>query len=460
MKLRFAGAAQTVTGSQTVVSHYSHSVLIDCGMFQGPRELRDYNWNKPDYVHEIKDIIITHAHIDHSGLLPKWASWGWKGKIYCSKSTADLLTVMLIDSAKLQEEDAFFANKTKHSSHDPALPLYTMDDAVRALEMLYPVEFDVDIPLSPNMSFKFLRAGHILGSAIVNITYSNGNGSKHLTFSGDLGGGHSDLIKEPVTLSETDDLVLESTYGNRKVDVTKREEELAKVVNKVIKRKGTLVIPAFALGRTQDLLYSLYKLHKENKIVDVPVYLDSPMANTVTRVYLKHLNELQFDPKKNHIEESLSPSFFHKIESPDESMVLCMSEEPKIVLSASGMLQGGRVLHHLKHKLSDEKSGVLFVGFQGAATKGRLLQEGILTLRIHHTEIPVEAEIFTLEGYSAHADSDDIMKWLESIQNKPKRIFLNHGEIESQTVFADRIKAKFPKIEVIIPKMHDIFELS
>jgi metallo-beta-lactamase family protein len=459
VKIRFEGAAQTVTGSQTVVSHRGYTSLVDCGLYQAPKPLRLLNWEKPTYFSDINSIVLTHAHIDHSGLLPRWSYWGWKRPVYCTPSTADLLSILLLDAAKLQEEDARFANQTRHTHHDLALPLYTTADAEAALKLLRPLPFDQWQELSPFMSFRFLRAGHILGSAIVQFAYTNSNRSKILTFSGDLGGGHSDLLNDPITGLESDELVLESTYGDRQVGAEGRESRLAEVVNKVFGRKGTLVIPAFALGRTQDLLFSLYRLNKNGLIPDVPVYLDSPMANAVTKVYQKHLDELSFDPANNHIEESLSTRNFHGIESPDESMLLCMSDEPKIVLSASGMLQGGRVLHHLKQKLPHSKNGVLFVGFQGLGTKGRLLREKISTIRIHHQEISVEAEIFSLEGYSAHGDADDSIKWINSFTKKPERIFLNHGEIEAQTVFAERIHKEFG-VDVAIPQLHEEFNLN
>lgn len=318
--------------------------------------------------------------------------------------------------------------------------------------------FDQWQELSNVMSFRFLRAGHILGSAILQIAYTDTHRSKILTFSGDLGGGHSDLLKDPVTGLETDELVLESTYGDREVGAEGREQRLAAIVNKVIRRGGTLVIPAFALGRTQDLLYTLYILRQNRLIPRVPVYLDSPMANAVTKVYQKHLSELRYDPSNDDIAGALSTHHFRAVESPDDSMLLCMSDEPKIILSASGMLQGGRVLHHLKHKLPHEKNGVLFVGFQGKGTKGRLLSEKIPSIRIHHQEVSVEAEIFAVDGYSAHGDARDLLCWIKAFSKQPSRIFLNHGEIEAQSVFADRIRNEL-QIEVEIPELHEEFEL-
>ena len=458
MKIRFEGAAQTVTGSQTLLQHHSYTALVDCGLYQGAKATRLLNWEKPDYFASVQSILLTHAHIDHSGLVPRWARWGWRGNIFCTKPTADLLKIMLLDSARLQVEDAKFANETKHSHHDPALPLYEEKDALAALELLRPLAYGEWHELSPALSFRFLRAGHILGSAILEICVRDSQSSKSLVFSGDLGGGHSELLKDPIGGLEADVLVLESTYGDRKVNAAGREARLAEVIHKVIGRGGTLVIPAFALGRTQDLLLSIYELRQKKLIPNVPVYLDSPMANAVTAVYLKNLDELRLHAENGNIEACLSPSYFHAVESADDSMLLCMSDEPKIVLSASGMLQGGRVLHHLKQKLPDEKNGVLFVGFQGKETKGRLLVEGAATIRIHHQELRVEAEIFSLEGYSAHGDSDDLLRWLSSFRKPPQLIFLNHGEPESQAVFQKRIQDEF-KIRVEVPALHQEFKL-
>lgn len=459
MKLVFAGAAQTVTGSQTLVRHGSYAALVDCGLYQGPKELRTLNWVRPDYFSEVRAMILTHAHIDHSGMVPRWAHWGWKGPVYCTPLTAELLEIMLLDAGRLQEEDARYANKTGYSHHHPALPLYTERDAEAALRLLKPVEFEKWTELNEAVQFRFLRAGHILGSAMVQMAGTNGGaGPRVVTFSGDIGGGHSDVLKDPVAVNETDALVLESTYGDRRVNAEGREERLAEVVRKVIGRGGTLVIPAFAVGRTQDLLVSLYRLTSQKLIPEVPIYLDSPMARKVTELYLRNREDLRPDAPHKVIEEALSSSFFRGVESPDESMLLAMSDDPKIIISASGMLQGGRVMHHLKRVLPGEKNGVLFIGFQGRETKGRLLVDGISKLRLHHQEYPVEAEIFSIDGYSAHADVEDMVAWVKRFQRGPERIFLNHGELEAQEKFAERLKKEFG-VPVEIPKAGEGFEV-
>lgn len=452
MKLKFQGAAGSVTGSQSLLSHYGASFLVDCGLYQGAKEDRLRNWQEPQDLKEVRAILLTHAHIDHSGLLPRWVAKGWRGPIYCTPATKDLLVIMLKDAARLQEEDAKFANKTKYSYHQPALPLYTVADAERTIEMLYAIPFGVRHHLSPEISFEFSRAGHILGSATLQVIYQDQDQTRQLTFSGDRGGGHSDILRDPQQIPVTDDLVLESTYGDRQIPFLGRLDRLAEVINKVIGRGGTLVIPSFAVGRSQDLLFSIYCLMNEGRVPRIPLYLDSPMASAVTEVYRENADELKTIGNDHEILRALSTDFYKTVEDSDESMLLCLNENPKIVLSASGMLQGGRVLHHLKCKLPNEKNGVLFVGFQGAGTKGRVLQQGVTSLRIHHQEVSVEAEIFTIDGYSAHADAEDLVASLRDMTQKPKRIFLNHGEPQGQKVLAERIQNDL-KVPVEVPSL-------
>lgn len=429
-----------MTGSQTLFDHRGFRGLVDCGLFQGDKSQRLLNWRQEEDLDKIECVLLTHAHIDHSGLLPRLVSQGWRKPIYCTPSTRDLLKIMLLDSAHLQEEDARFANQTKHSKHSPALPLYTEKDALGALELIHPIEWNQWTSLSEFLSFRFVRAGHILGSAILQVSFSSGDDSKIITWSGDLGSGHSDILHDPIHGLETDCLVLESTYGDRRVDIENRENKFGEIISKVIGRGGTLVIPAFAVGRTQDLLVSLYRLIQMRKIPQVRIYLDSPMATSVTKVYLNHISELKESAMSPDLEAALSAgSFFKAISASEESHRLAAEEGPKIILSASGMLQGGRVLHHLKNKLPDSKNGVLFVGFQGAGTKGRLLQSGIPIIRLHHQQIKVQAEIFILDGYSAHADSDALVNWVTGFKKRPQTLFLNHGEPLAQNALAYRI---------------------
>ncbi|MBL7671814.1 MAG: MBL fold metallo-hydrolase [Bdellovibrionaceae bacterium] len=460
MKITFRGATQTVTGSQTLFEHNGYCGLVDCGLFQGDKSQRLLNWRPAEDLKKIECVLLTHAHIDHSGLLPRLVSQGWRKPIYCTPSTKDLLKIMLLDSAHLQEEDARFANLTKHSKHSPALPLYTTKDAEEALKLIYTIEWNQWTALSKFVSFRFLRAGHILGSAILQVRFDLEHSSKLLTWSGDLGSGHSDILRDPVHALETDFLVLESTYGDRRVDIAGREKRLGEIISKVIGRGGTIVIPVFAVGRTQDLLVSLYRLTQRKEIPSTPIYLDSPMATSVTRVYLNHINELKESALSADLEAALSAgSFFEAITSSEESHRLAEARGAKIVLSASGMLQGGRVLHHLKNKLPDRNNGVLFVGYQGAGTKGRLLQSGIPVIRLHHQQLKVEAEIFNIDGYSAHADSDALINWVAGFSKKPQTIFLNHGEPLAQSALAYRLFQELG-IRGLIPQQNEAFELA
>jgi metallo-beta-lactamase family protein len=299
-----------------------------------------------------------------------------------------------------------------------------------------------------------------LGSGYVQLSYTNGKESKIITFSGDVGSSHNLVLRDREDISETDSLVIESTYGNRSLDRTHVGKSLAEIVNKVTSRGGTLIIPAFAVGRTQDLLLHFWQLKKSNQIPAVPIYLDSPMAHEVTSIYLRHPEELQRTEDLNEIEQALRSAVIRPVLSADESMLLCMSTEPKIVISASGMLQGGRILHHLKSKLPDEKSGVLFVGYQGAGTKGRLLKEGLKTIRIHHKAIDVEAEVFSVEGLSAHADSEELMGWLRHLRQPPQQTLINHGELDSSQALQFRIQTELGWSGVTIPEMKQTISLD
>ncbi|MFP5518712.1 MAG: MBL fold metallo-hydrolase RNA specificity domain-containing protein [Bdellovibrionia bacterium] len=458
MKLKFIGAAQTVTGSKIEVEHHGFKLLIDCGLFQGPKEIRQLNWDEFEGAETYQAVILTHAHVDHSGYLPKLCKEGFRGPIYCSHATKDLAEILLLDAAYLQEEDARFANLTKHSMHEPALPLYTIEDAQVANHRLQPRSMHEWHVLSPHLSFRFLRAGHILGSCIVQLQYFENESNKIVTFTGDLGGGRSNVIKDPETIIETDYLVCESTYGDRCVPQF-NPDELATIISKVISRGGTIVIPAFAVGRTQELLYLIHQLEVQQKIQDVHVYVDSPMAQDVTAVYANYDWELKAGEKGADVEFSLCCQNFHPVKSSDESMLLCMNDSPKIVISASGMLQGGRVLHHLKTKLPQEKNGVLFVGYQGIGTKGRLLKNGLRNIRIHHMNVDVEAEIFSIESLSAHADSDELVGWMKHIQKPPQKTFLVHGEVESQRALYYRVTNEL-NWDCEIPSPGEIFTLE
>jgi metallo-beta-lactamase family protein len=428
LKIKFYGAAGTVTGSKLVFEYQNKKYLFDCGLFQGSRDLRVKNWKPFEESKYIEAVILSHAHIDHSGYLPKLVKEGFKGPIYCTPATAELCEFLLLDAAHLQEEDARYANESGYSNHSPALPLYDREDAEKVLKQIQTVPFHQDFELSKDLKFNFSRAGHILGSAITQVSFLTNGVFKSLTMSGDVGNGRSCIIENPEALKQSDYLVLESTYGDRQQSRENPLDQLAVIINRVIERGGTLVIPAFAVGRTQELLYLIHKLQSENKIAKIKVFLDSPMANKATDVYLKYPQELKQELSGDELKSRLSSSHFIEVRSTEESMKLCLNQDPKIVISAGGMITGGRILHHLKSHLPDKKSGVLFVGYQASGTKGLLLKNGMRDIRIHHQKIKVEAEIFSIDSLSAHADSEDLLSFTNQIVPKPIKIFLNHGE--------------------------------
>ena len=456
--LQFLGAAGTVTGSRTLIRRNDQRLLIDCGLFQGPREIRELNWMEFQNASKVDAVILTHAHIDHSGFLPKLVKNGFKGPIYCSSGTKDLCEVLLPDAARIQEEDARFANKTKHSKHDPALPLYNEEDAQQALSLFKCLDKDQWSEVLPDMSVRLTRSGHILGSNFVEVSWPAHQGEFKISFSGDIGNDRSNILRPPVHISETDHLVLESTYGDRRQPRGQSKSALSYIINKVIGREGTLVIPSFAVGRTQELIYLIKQLEEENQIPHVPVYVDSPMALNATSIYMAHQDELRSDFSESDDCSPICPSDYRSVTSADESMMLCLDEQPKIVISAAGMLSGGRVLHHLKAKLPNEKNGVLFVGYQATGTKGLLLKNGLREISIHHKLVTVEAEIFVTEGLSAHGDSEDIMEWLAKFEKFPSRIYLNHGEENASRSLQYMIQSHYD-CDVIIPKLNEKFEL-
>lgn len=461
MKIRFIGATETVTGSKFEVSHRGCVFLVDCGLYQGPREYRELNWQSIPNASRYEAVILTHAHIDHCGYIPKLWQDGFHRRIHCTAATHELCKILLTDAAKLQEEDAEFANRTRHSRHFPAEPLYTVGDAQEALRLFESHPYNEWIKLSEHVGYRFVRSGHILGAASVQIQYTEEGGSKIVTFSGDLGAGRSQVIKDPDQIFETDYLISESTYGDRTLKPLD-PNELAELIMRVYKRQGTLIIPAFSVGRTQEILYLIKKLQSEEKISkNIPVYLDSPMATQASKVYGRFPQELKiFDEGYlQNAESFFLPTNFRICESPDESMLLCMSDAPKIVLSASGMLQGGRVLHHLKAKLPDARNAVLFTGYQGAGTKGLLLKTGLNKIRIHHRQVDVEAEIVTLDSISAHADSNELMKWYGQFVRAPNIIFLVHGELNSILALKYRIVNELGW-DCIVPKAGEEYDLS
>ena len=440
--LRFLGAAGTVTGSKFLLASGSERILIDCGLFQGLKNYRLRNWAPLQVpIRDLSSVVLTHAHIDHSGYLPRLAREGFHGEVYATPPTCDLLRVLLPDAAHLQEEEARYANLHGYSKHKPALPLYTVEDAERALRLLRPIAFGRELSLPGELSLKFSRAGHILGAAVVQIAVRSAGQTGYLVDSGDLGRYGRPILNDPEAVTEADWLLVESTYGDR-LHAEKPEEELARVINETADEKGCLIVPAFAVGRTQELIYTIRKLEDEGKIPPLPVHVDSPMAINATDIYCAHPEEHDLDMKLL-MDRKLCPLCcrqFHIHRTAEESKAINQLRGPIIIISASGMATGGRVLHHLKLRLPDPKTTVLFVGFQGEGTRGRVLQDGKKEIKMLGEIVPVRAKIKTIDGFSAHADQKEILRWLKNFTRPPRKTFVVHGEPPASRALAELIR--------------------
>jgi len=426
--VRFLGAAGTVTGSKHLVDTGRSQVLLDCGLFQGLKHLRERNWAPPPIAPgEFEAVVLSHAHIDHTGYLPVLARHGFQGPVHCTPATADLLHLLLPDSAHLQEEQAEYANFRGYSKHKPALPLYTMDDARAALALLQPHPYGTAFDVTGDIRATFHPAGHILGSAIVSLDV--GREPRRLVFSGDLGRWDRPVLPDPTLVEEADVLLVEATYGNRQhpPDPT---DDLARVVRAAARRGGALIIPAFAIGRTQELLWHLRKLEAEGAIPALPVYVDSPMAIEATQIYRRHRED--HDEEMQQIMDTGGKPFrtsqFSFAPSRLDSIRINDLVGPVIIISASGMATGGRVLHHLSLRLPDPRTTVLLAGFQAQGTRGRALQDGRRELRMLGREVDVRATVETLDGLSAHADQREILRWLGGFKQAPHRTYLVHAE--------------------------------
>jgi metallo-beta-lactamase family protein len=441
--IKFLGAAGTVSGSKYLIDTGETRFLVDYGMFQGAKNLRLLNWDPPQVPPSTVDhVLLTHAHIDHSGMLPVLVREGFRGKIWTTPVTAELCEISLLDSAHLQEEDARFANKMKFSKHKPALPLYTMEDAERVTPHLRPLDYDKEVDLSDGMRIKFRDAGHILGSATVEVNTTNSGKPVRLVFSGDLGRYDALILRDPAPVSQADYLLLESTYGDRIHPVEEPVKELAAVINETAARGGMLIIPSFAVGRTQTLLYLMRDLKVRRIIPDLPVFVDSPMARHVTEVFCRHIDEFDQEAKSVFQKTGKCPVLCPNLEfvhTPEESQKINSMRFPAIIISASGMATGGRILHHLKYRLPDPRNTILFVGYQSVGTRGQILKDGAKGIKIHGEIVPVRAQIKSMEAFSGHADSVEIMRWLKSFKEAPKLTFVVHGEPESSKALAEEI---------------------
>lgn len=458
--LQFLGATKTVTGSKYLLTHNNLQLMIDCGLFQGLKALRLRNWeNLPVDLESLSAVILTHAHIDHTGYLPRLVQQGYKGPVYATIGTSALCEILLPDSARIQEEDARYANKMGFSKHHPAKPLYREKDAKAALKLFNAYPYEETIVLNKHCRFRFISAGHILGSSFIYMTLSEHGKETNIVFSGDLGRYDVPILNDPTTVPEADYIVVESTYGDRLHDSILAKDQLADVINRTVARGGNIIIPAFAVGRVQELLYYLRELEAEKRIPILPVKLDSPMAQQTTRLYIKNTDDHDKEMREliaHHINPLRTTSFGY---GGTKFVDIGEISRPTIVISASGMATGGRVLHYLKRYLPDERATVLFSGFQAEGTRGRRLLEGEKTVKIHGELIPVHAEIASISNLSAHADYQEILRWLSGFTRKPKHVFVTHGEPAAAESLKEKIIAKFGW-SVSVPDYCDQAELN
>jgi metallo-beta-lactamase family protein len=448
--LSFWGGVGTVTGSKYLVEGGGARVLVDCGLFQGLRELRERNWEEPPFDPKSLDsVVITHAHIDHTGYLPRIVAKGFGGPVFCSRGTADLIKLLLPDAARLQEEEADYRNRHNLTRHEPALPLYTEEDARNALKLIHvcpntgePTEVAAGVRAS------FRVAGHILGSSLVLLELEGAGDDRkgrRVLFSGDLGHYHQPIIRDPVKPPPCDYLLVESTYGDRLHSDEDPKDALARVINEAVERGGPLLIPAFAVGRTQELLYYIRELEDERRVPVLPVRVDSPMAAAATQIYQRNRAE-QDEEYTSLLARRVHPLRTHSMltaSTREESKRLNDEEGTRVIISASGMMTGGRVLHHARRILPDANATLLFVGFQAAGTTGRKILEGEREVRIMKENVPVRCHVENIGGLSAHADWKEVLRWLEPLKPAPRRTFTTHGEPESAEAMAAHIRERF-----------------
>lgn len=453
----FYGAAQTVTGSRHLLTLNGKRILVDCGLFQGTRDSRELNWLEFPVVPESIDaVVITHAHMDHIGWLPRLVRQGYTGPIYATKATIGLARISLPDSARIQEEDARRANK-RGSRHTPALPLYTEEEAYRCLQQFKAVPYHTNHPLPGGATFRFYYAGHILGSALAEIYFENG---ERILMSGDLGRYDMPIIRDPETFENSEYLVIESTYGDRLHPHQDPSEVLEEVFRTAIKNDGCVIVPSFAIGRTQELLYYIRKLQDAGRIPRIPIYIDSPMAVSTTELYARSKEE-QDEEMLVSVQEGRSeiePEGITFVHDRETSKALNRQRGPLVIIAGSGMANGGRVVHHLLHRISDPNTTVLFTGYQANGTLGRHIVDGQPTVRILREELPVRARIEQLSSLSAHADQGEMLRWLKGFKNPPRQTFIVHGEPPAQEALRAKIVEELGW-NVVIPAMGETFTL-
>jgi len=452
MKLTFLGAASTVTGSKTLLSTENKQILIDCGLFQGYKNLRALNWTAfPFDAQKLDAVVLTHAHLDHSGALPLLVNQGYRGHIYATPATIDLCKILLLDSAKLQQEEADFANRHHTTQHKVALPLYTIAEAKRALRLLKPIAFNQTTQIATGVSLRLKPAGHILGASSAEIITEG----KIVLFSGDLGRPNDAIMHAPAHIDQADYIVAESTYGNRTHGSTDPTNVLGDIITRTAERGGTVLIPSFAVGRAQEILLAIYRLKMAKAIPNLPVFLNSPMAIDTTEIYQRHCQEHRLDGQEcaglGHVAKM--------VKTQKQSRALNAIRYPSIIISASGMATGGRVLHHLKTLAPNHRNTIVFAGYQAGGTRGARMVAGERTVRIHGEDIPVNAEVVSLDGMSAHADSGEILAWLKTCKRPPNTVFLNHGEAEAADAMRLHIKHSLGW-NVVVPLLGQQVELN
>lgn len=442
--LQFLGAAGGVTGSKFLFTFADDQILLDCGLFQGLKELRLRNWAPvPVDLARLRAVILTHAHIDHTGYLPRLVSKGYKGPVFATPATCDLLNVMLPDAAHLQEEEARYANRKGYSKHTPALPLYTVEDAERSLKLLRPTRVGESVQVTKDVFLDYGRVGHILGAGSARLAFTVNGEKRTLMDSGDLGRYNRPILKDPDPAGAADWLLVESTYGDR-AHPEESEAELRSIIKATAEERGCLLIPAFAIGRTQDLIYTIRKMEGGGEIPPMPVYVDSPMGIEATEIYSRHRAEHDFEMTQlsNHAHNPLRSQRMIVARSAEQSRAINDLTGPLIIISASGMATGGRVLHHLKHRLPKLDTTVLLVGYQAEGTRGRSLQDGAKEIKMLGEVIPVRAKIKVLDGFSAHADQGEILRWLGTFRKPPRKTYVVHGEPVAAAAMAQIIRER------------------
>ena len=451
MTLQFLGAAGTVTGSKTLVTCGGQRLLVDCGLFQGYKNLRLMNWEAfPFDPKQLDAVVLTHAHLDHSGALPLLVKQGYKGPIFATPSTIDVCNILLPDSARLQEEEAQYNNRHQSSKHKPALPLYTVEDADRALRQLVPLPFEEQIEAA-GLRIRLRTAGHIVGASSVELT----SATTTVLFSGDLGRPDDPIMQPPSPIARADYVVVESTYGDRLHDPQDAEEALGRAIQRTAARGGIVVVPAFAVGRAQEVLYAIYRLRARGAIPKVPVYLNSPMAIDMTEVYQRYRSEHRLS-----VEECQGMCHVAKMVSTvEDSRALVAQRKPAVIVSASGMATGGRVLHHLKALAPDPRNTIVFAGFQAGGTRGGRIVAGERSIRIFGEQVAVNAEVVSLAGMSAHADAQQLMQWLATAPKAPRGVYLNHGEPAAADALRQRIEHELGW-PVTVPRLGQTVEIE